>query len=102
MTAQEFYIAHHRKKVKVKDDVINRLHLSSLNGKIGFIIECDVWRNTLRIDGFHSYWFYPDQLELIDEAKPVIDTSKYPHKCPRCNNNAYVGFLTIDCVNGCK
>lgn len=41
-------------------------------------------------------YFRAEELELVDEVKP-IDTSKYPHKCPRCSSPCYIGFIAIDC-----
>lgn len=37
--------------------------------------------------------------ELVDRAE---NDKIYPHKCPRCKGPAYVGFLNVDCRNGCK
>jgi hypothetical protein len=37
--------------------------------------------------------------ELFGSAKP--ETTRYPHKCPRCSAAAYVGFTTIECSKRC-
>jgi hypothetical protein len=45
------------------------------------------------------------KLNFTGPKKPVMDTSKYPHKCPICGKNAYIGFSVsdIECSNqSCK
>jgi hypothetical protein len=31
----------------------------------------------------------------------AYDRSRYPHRCPRCGNDAYVGMLDFECSRGC-
>jgi hypothetical protein len=31
-----------------------------------------------------------------------VDTSRYPHKCPRCGGAAYVGFGPVECLRKCS
>lgn len=34
-----------------------------------------------------------------DSTKKSID--HYPHRCPKCNGKAFIGFNRIDCMFGC-
>lgn len=49
--------------------------------------------------------FCPKQrLEVVrGAAKPAEDLSRYPHRCPRCQAPAYIGFASTECsVKDCQ
>lgn len=37
-----------------------------------------------------------------DKVVAVVEASRYPHTCPRCQGPAYVGAVEVDCAGGCK
>jgi hypothetical protein len=93
-TAKEFVKLFKGSKVKV--------HWPGWEGRVAEVIEATLDGYVKLNSGIKNGLFTPSILELLDDTAPTIDMSKYPHKCPRCSNPAYIGFSVIDCSSNCK
>lgn len=41
--------------------------------------------------------------ELLQQmARNAPDAGRFPHRCPRCNSPAFIGFNLIECTGGCR
>lgn len=46
-------------------------------------------------------WGMPVDAILLNPGRAPIDTTRFPHKCPRCGAPAYVGLSSVECSAGC-
>jgi hypothetical protein len=63
---------------------------------------CNIKRFDVRIDGFAMMddMLYKEPVDVT--YVPDTISTKYPHKCEKCGAPAYVGFLSVECSQGCK
>ncbi len=87
----------------------------------------DRWTAVSEVDTFSIIRYEPDKRKLVpmnpngfkhiefpqiknidptpiqDHWKSEIDLARFPHRCPRCQNPAYIGFSTVECsAEGCR
>jgi len=53
------------------------------------------------LDSGYAVYATVEMLSTPSSTAPV-SLANYPHKCPKCNGPAYIGFNSIDCSKGCK
>ena len=71
---------------------ITKIH--SLDVKVHLEWDNPDWSTNFRFSSLHNYC-------VLVDYKPGADLSRYPHKCPRCGEPAYVGAVvaSVDCTN---
>lgn len=57
-----------------------------------------VWTETLRSNGAPVYFGEAWKIHRsgIDKINLVAEVDRFPHKCPRCGQRAYVGFASVE------
>lgn len=51
--------------------------------------------------GTPAYYVHPRWFEEAMKGEETVDTSRFPHVCPRCTAPAYVGLAQVDCSKAC-
>jgi hypothetical protein len=63
--------------------------------KPGFVL-------TATMKGLPVWGYAPRYFQHALAAEPKKDLSRYPHRCPKCQSPAYLGFNSIECSkDGC-